>query len=86
MPTDLHQELKEFHRFLGESLNSGVAELSPEEALDLWRDRHPPDAEYSSAVIALQEALSDMARGDTGQPLDVFDRSFREKHQLPPHA
>jgi hypothetical protein len=82
---DATQELREFHRFVGESLDRGEAGLSPEEALDLWRDHHPSDAEYASTVAALREALSDMAQGDTGKPLEEFDQSFRQKHQLP-HA
>jgi len=86
MTTDTRDELKDFHRFVAEQLSSGESALSPEEALDLWRDHHPADFEFSSTVAALREALSEMARGDTGQPLDEFDDSFRHKYQLPPHA
>lgn len=42
-----------------------------------------PETDYSNTVAALQEVLTDIAQGDTGQPLDGFGRAFREKHHLP---
>ena len=75
------QELREFHRFLGEKLNNGGAHLSPEEALDEWREAHP--GSESEDVAAIQEALDDMANGDRGMLFEDFDRQFRERHNLP---
>ena len=83
MPTETCDELRDFHRFLGEALGNGDAALSPEEALDLSREQHPADVEFPCTVVAIQKALSDMALGDLGQPLDEFDRSFRARHQFP---
>jgi hypothetical protein len=37
MPPGVIDELRDFHRFLGEKLGNGGAECSPEEALDEWR-------------------------------------------------
>jgi hypothetical protein len=77
------QELREFHRFLGEKLSNGGADLSPEEALDEWRRAHPEDGAFAEDIAAVQEALDDMANGDKGMPFEDFDRAFRERHHVP---
>jgi hypothetical protein len=82
MPSSLENELHEFHRFLGQKLESGRADLSPEEALDEWRRGHP-DAHANDEIAAIQEALDDMVRGDKGIPFDDFDRDFRKRHNIP---
>jgi hypothetical protein len=76
-------DLRDFHEFLGEKLSNGGAELSPEEALDEWRARHPESHGFADEVAAVKEALDDMANGDAGMPFDEFDREFRRRHQLP---
>ena len=83
MPLDAPSELENFHRFVADQLGAGKAALSPEEALDLWRDRQPMGDEFASTAAALKEALSEMDQGDRGQVLDEFVRIFREKHQDP---
>jgi hypothetical protein len=60
--------------------------LSPEEALDLWRAEHPSPEEFAETVPAIRETLTDMEAGDTGTPLDEFDRQFRQKHGIPPKS
>ena len=80
--SDLSVELKEFHDFVGRKLAAGDAVLSPEEALDQWRDAHPSSDVFVKDVAAVQEALDDMAAGDVGLPLDEFDRQFRQRHGL----
>ena len=35
------EELRAFHRFLTEKLDTDGTDLSPEEALDEWRQLHP---------------------------------------------
>ncbi len=82
MSADLRLELREFHQFLGEQLaNSSV--VSPEEALDQWRAVHPHEESFAEDIVAVQEALDDMAAGDVGAPIDEFDRQFRQRHGLP---
>ena len=71
-------ELRQFYEFLGQQLRTGSAELSPEEALDVWRMQHHP----SEDLLAIQEALDDMERGDTGIPFEEFDREFRARHGI----
>jgi hypothetical protein len=78
-PTD---ELQSFHQFLGDKLGGGI-QLSPEEALDAWRQLHPDEHELDQECEAIREALVDIANGDTGIPFDEFDRDFRRRHNLP---
>lgn len=76
-------ELREFHGFLAEKLKNGSADLSPEEALDEWRQLHPDPEEFEDDVAAIQAALDDVANGDTGIPLEEFDREMRKRFNLP---
>jgi hypothetical protein len=82
MSAEATNELREFHRFLGEKVNNGGAVLTPEDALDEWRDLHPDPAD----IAAIQEAIEDMENGDVGIPLQQFHREFRTRHNLPPKS
>lgn len=84
MPTQMIDELREFHRFLADKLRGGDGiNLSPEEVLDEWRQLHPQTKALDEDIAALREALDDMAQGDRGIPFDEFDRDFRKRHHLP---
>jgi hypothetical protein len=74
------EELRQFHQFLSEKVQS-TAELSPEEALDEWRQAHP--ATFDEDVAAIREALDARAGSDPGQPFEEFDREFRKRHNIP---
>lgn len=78
MSGSIDSDLSSFHRFISEHLSVCGGDLSPEEALDLWRMQQPDD----DAIAAVQEALQDMEEGDEGIPLDQFDRDFRQRHGL----
>jgi hypothetical protein len=71
-------ELQQFYEFLGQQLRAGSAEISPEQAVDIWRMQQPP----SEDLLAIQEALDDMERGDTGIPFEEFDQEFRARHGI----
>jgi hypothetical protein len=92
MATSLSNDLLEFHRFVAEKLADGQGNLSPEEVVDQWRELHPtPDGlaepdNLATDVAAIREALADMAAGDTGTPVENFDREFRGTHNLPPRS
>jgi hypothetical protein len=83
MPSEMTEELRDFHRFLTDKLNADGVDLSPEEALDEWRRLHPQTKAFEEDVAAIQEALDDIAKGDRGMPFDQFDRDFRRRHNLP---
>ena len=84
MATDSSNELSAFVEFLTDQLDAGRTELSPEEALDDWRAAHPAEEDLAESAAAIQHALDDMDAGDTGIPLEEFDRQLRERHNLPP--
>jgi hypothetical protein len=81
MSTEQLTDAEAFHRFLGEQLENGGRETSPEELLRLWRSHDDP--EYAQAVAALREAISDLEAGDRGKPFDQFVAEFRKKHNIP---
>ena len=72
-------ELRDFHRFVGETLRNGSAHLSPEEALKEWREQHAEPGEFDDDTAAIEEALEDMANGDRGQPADEFLADLRRR-------
>ena len=41
MNAPVRDELRDFHRFIGEKVDNGGVSLSPEEALDEWRALNP---------------------------------------------
>ena len=84
MATDSSNELSAFVQFLTNRLDAGRTDLSPEEALDNWREQHPAEQDYAESVAAIRAALADMDAGDTGIPLEQFDRELRERHNFPP--
>jgi hypothetical protein len=78
-----NDELRGFHRFLGEKLKNGGAHLSPEEALDEWRDQHPEGVEFEDDTEAIEEALEDMANGDTGRLYEEVMAEIMARLNLP---
>ena len=52
--------------------------LTPEELLDQWRSEHP----LSEDVVAVYEALQDMAAGDSGTPLEEYEQRVLERYGL----
>jgi hypothetical protein len=83
MSSDVDCELARFHHFVAHELEQGHVEFSPEEILDLWRERHPASDEFEDTVADLHEALEDMENGDKGVAFEQFDREFRARHKLP---
>jgi hypothetical protein len=76
-------ELHEFHRFLTTKLSNGGADLSPEEAVDEWRELHPEPEIDEKEVAAIQEAIDDMVAGDRGRPADEVIADLRKLLGMP---
>lgn len=83
MPGQTIDELRAFNHFLAEKLTQGSGEISPEEALDEWRQLHPQQPDLEDNLAAIREALEDQALGDKGMPFNEFDRNFRTRHNFP---
>ena len=83
MSIDVSVELRDFHLYLGEKLAAGEVAVSPEEALDQWRLIHRSEQDFADDVVAVREALDDMANGDVGKESADFDQEFRRRHGLP---
>lgn len=67
--------LAEFHRFVGNILDTEPAEMiSPEEVLARWRKQQ-------ETLAAIREGLADIEAGRT-TPLEDFDREFRQRHGI----
>ena len=82
MSIDANQEFQSFHNFIGQQLGSGMAALSPEEALEAWRLQNRSQDEMEEDVQAVREALADMAGGDLGMPVDEYLAAFRKRHRI----
>jgi hypothetical protein len=83
MNTPFLNDLRDFHRFVGQKVASGEASLSPEDVLDQWRTLHPDRHTGDEEIAAIQEAIDDMENGDRGVPFEEFDRDFRASRNLP---
>jgi hypothetical protein len=82
MSTNSQGELASFHEFVAIKLSESSGDLSPEEVLELWREKHPPLDDSDDATAALREALNSIAAGDDGIPFDEFERDFRSRHGI----
>ena len=82
MQTTSSTELEEFHRFVGDQLRQHVESLSPEVALELFRQQQMTAEELTSSTRAVERALAQADRGE-GVPLDEAMQGLREKHGLP---
>jgi hypothetical protein len=77
------EQLADFHRFIGQKLQEGGHDLSPEAALNEWRREN--DLEWTEDdFAAVDEAIQAMENGDEGIPYDDFKREFNARHGLPP--
>lgn len=67
--------MDDLHRFTAEELRSDVAaQMSPEQALALLRQRH-------ETLQAIKEGLADVAAGRV-KPLDEFLTDFETRHGI----
>ena len=67
-------DLPDFHQFLSEKVNAGVVDLSPEEALDEWRQLRPDAQAVAEEVAAIREALDD--RGSENTPILTYSAKY----------
>jgi hypothetical protein len=75
-------ELRQFHEFVGQQLQSPNATATPELCLKEWRRRHPCDQELAESISDLRGTLNDMQQGDVGVNAREFLQELRETHGL----
>jgi hypothetical protein len=80
MSAGLQGELQSFQEFLARQLADGRDDMSPEEAVDRWRDMHSSPGQREDTIAAVREALADMIAGDLGRPIEEIDREVRERY------
>jgi hypothetical protein len=82
MSSSYQNELANFHQFIGQQLASKHTNLSPEDALDLWREQNPCPDEDAETIAAIRESLANLEAGERGVTIEEFDREFRRRHNL----
>jgi ferric-dicitrate binding protein FerR (iron transport regulator) len=80
MSTGTSSELLQFHQFVAQKLATNDQALSPEEALEQWREEHPSPEETEQTVAAVMKALQAMRAGEKGVPAREFLARLRAEH------
>jgi hypothetical protein len=84
MSIEIQSELANFFDFISRLLQAARNDLSPEEALDMWREENPNIEQQAEDREAIQEALDELAAGEQGLTIEEFDREFRRRNNLGP--
>ncbi len=79
MSTDSCREIETFYHFLGERLQEGSVNLSPEESVEAFR-AYQRDLERLRTE--LEPALDRFDRGDSAKPFDAEDVKRRGRERL----
>ena len=77
------EQIDSFYRFATEQLSNGGSEKSIDELYDQWRYENLGPEELSENIAAIQAAIDDMNRGDTGRDADEVEREVRQELNLP---
>ena len=84
MSTQSNNELASFHQFIGQQLGANGIDLSPEQALELWREENPGIEQQEEDREAILEALAQLDSGEQGLTIEEFDHEFRRRNNLGP--
>jgi hypothetical protein len=79
MSTDSSREIESFYHFLGERIQEGSIDLSPEESVEAFRAYQ---RDLDSLRKELQPALDRFERGETASPLNSEDVKRRGRERL----
>lgn len=75
MATQLPTDLEVFHDFLGQQIENGGRELSPEELLAYWRQEH------AEAVEDIRQGIKDLEEGRF-RSFEEVDADMRRKYGI----
>jgi len=78
MSTGISTDLQDFSVFVQAKLKAGETQLSPEEALELWRMDHPTDEVLAENVRAIKESIDEVNSGAKGMTGEESVRMLRE--------
>ena len=81
METVRANDLKAFRDFADAKLSNGGANITLEEALDLWEYENQTEEEREGTVLAIREGLDDMYAGRT-RPANEVLAELRQKFSL----
>jgi hypothetical protein len=76
-------ELQAFHQFVTNKPKIGGANMTLEDALEEWREHDPVPEVPDDDTAAIEEAIDEMIRGDTGRDAVEFIAVVRSKYGLP---
>jgi hypothetical protein len=76
------QELQSFYQFAEERLGKGACQQTLDDLYGEWRAGNPMPDELDSNVLAVQAALRDLDRGETGRPIEEFAAEFRQRNGI----
>jgi len=77
--TTNESELYQFSEFVAGQLQLGSA-ITPEQCLQLWRDKHPNSPEYSENVKAIQQSINEMDSGRGSIDADDLHSRLRSRY------
>ncbi len=73
MSIEIQNELANFREFIGGLLQRDRADLSPEEALEMWCEDNPGEEHSPDDREAILEALAQLKAGEQGMTIEEFD-------------
>jgi hypothetical protein len=79
MSTDASREIETFYQFLGEQIQEGLADLSPEESVEAFRAYQ---RDLDRLRKELRPALDRLERGAPASPFDAEDVKRRGRERL----
>jgi hypothetical protein len=79
MSTDAYREIETFYQFLGERIQEGSVDLSPEESVEAFRAYQ---RDLDRLKKQLQPALDRFALGEPATPFDPEDLKRRGRERL----
>lgn len=82
MTSKMPSELQKFQAFIGQQVDAGESDLTPEQVLDLRRIDNPTDEKHAANVAVIREAVAEMEAGDEGRPYQEVLQEVRDKLQL----
>ncbi len=77
------KELQSFYQFADDRLRRDDDDSqSLDQLYAEWRAQHPSVEGLKKDVLAVRASLRDLENGETGRPIEEFEREFRQRNGL----